>query len=325
MKRFTKLLMYIVLLFIVVVGSAVSYVKVALPDVGPSEELSFEYTPERIARGEYLAKHVMQCIECHAHRDFSLYAGPVVPGTEGGGGEKFDQRFGFPGSFVARNITPFGVGEWTDGELFRAITTGVSRDGSALFEVMPYKHFGKCDPEDIKSVIAYLRTLEPIEMMHPASSADFPVNILINTMPAVQNKMKLPLPQDKLAYGKYLANAAVCGECHTKSEKGKVVGKPFAGGFEFALGPMGLVRSANITPHETGIGNWTKEQFIQRFKMYADSAYTSPSVTPGEMQTVMPWMTYSGMTETDLGAIFDYLRTLEPVDNQVVRFEPPGS
>ncbi|MEI9911343.1 MAG: hypothetical protein WDO71_17775 [Bacteroidota bacterium] len=41
-----------------------------------------------IERGEYLAVHVAACIHCHSQRDFSKYSGPVVPGSEGGGGEK---------------------------------------------------------------------------------------------------------------------------------------------------------------------------------------------------------------------------------------------
>lgn len=311
-------------ILVVVVASSVVYVKTALPNVGDPQDLKIEYTAERIARGEYLAKHVMQCVECHAERDFSKFAGPVVAGTEGRGGEVFDQRFGFPGSFVARNITPYGIGDWTDGELFRAITTGVSKDGSALFPIMPYLHYGQCDPEDIKAEIAYLRTLEPIEKDHPSSKADFPVNLLINTMPKNGTPLALPAFTDEMAYGKYLTTAAVCSECHTNSKEGKQIGEPFSGGFEFAMGPFGTVRSPNITPHETGIGSWTKEDFIARFKQYADSTHQNLPALPGQMQTIMPWVTYSGMTEKDLGAIYTYLRSVKPVENTVVRYSPPA-
>ena len=40
----------------------------------------------------------------------------------------------------------------------------------------------------------------------------------------------------------------------------------------------------------------------------------------GEFQTIMPWVMYAGMTEQDLGAIYDYLRTVKPVDQSVVRW-----
>jgi len=319
MKKVLRYLLYFVIILVVAIGGMVTYVKSALPNVGPPPEMTIELTPERIERGEYLANYVMQCVDCHAKRDFSLFSGPTVPGTTGVGGEVFDQKFGFPGRYVARNITPYGIGEWTDGEVFRAITTGVSRDGAALFPIMPYHYFGQADPEDIKSVIAYLRTLDPIESHPEPSVSDFPMSIIINTIPVQQEPMKRPDPSDKKAYGKYMINAAVCGECHTNKLKGEVIGEPFAGGFQFDIGTA-IVTSPNITPHETGIGSWTKEDFIGRFKQYADSSYTPHAVKPGEFQTVMPWMMYSQMTETDLGAIYDYLKTLTPINNSVERF-----
>lgn len=323
MKKLLRILLAVVVILFVAVGGMITYVKSALPDVGPAPEMTIELYPERIERGKYLANHVMQCIECHAERDFSLFAAPPIEGTEGAGGDIFDQKFGFPGKFVAKNITPYGVGDWSDGELYRAITTGVSKDGSALFPIMPYHHFGLCDPEDIKAVIAYIRTLEPIEKVNEESVPDFPVNILINTMPQKFEPMTLPALEERIAYGKYITTAALCAECHTKKENGQVVGKSFAGGFEFKQPDGSVIRSANITPHETGIGKWSKEYFIDRFKTFADSSYTPHKVSAGQKQTMMPWMTYSGMTETDLGAIYDYLQTIPPVENTVVTYSPP--
>ncbi len=133
---------------------------------------------------------------------------------------------------------------------------------------------------------------------------------------------KRPDPSDVLAYGKYMITASGCMECHTKQEKGKVVGEFYAGGFEFNFGNGTMLRSPNITPHETGIGAWSKSRFIQRFKMYEDSSFVLPNVdmAKGDYQTVMPWTMYAGMTEEDLGAIFEYLQTVKPVNNVVERF-----
>lgn len=323
MKKLLRVLLAVVVIIFVAVGGMITYVKSALPDVGPPPEMVIELYPERIARGDYLANSVMQCTECHAQRDFSLFAGPMIPGTEGGGGEVFDQKFGFPGKFVAPNITPYGVGDWTDGELYRAITTGVSKDGTALFPIMPYHLFGQSDPEDIKSVIAYLRTLEPIERDNEASVADFPVSILINTMPQNFEPTALPSPEDRLAYGQYITTAALCSECHTAKANGKVIGEPYGGGFIFHQPDGSIVRSANITSDETGIGKWSRDYFIERFKTYADNGYEHQKVQPGQKQTMMPWVTYAGMTEEDLGAIYDYLQTIPPVDNTVVTYTPP--
>jgi mono/diheme cytochrome c family protein len=322
MKTFLKYLGGIFLLLLVGIGSLLAYVKLALPDVGAPPDLKVSVTPELVARGEYLAHHVCLCMDCHSTRDWTKFSGPLVDGTLGIGGEVFNQDFGFPGKFVSKNITPFGVANWTDGELFRAITCGVNKDGKALFPIMPYNYYGKMDESDIHALIAYIRSLSSQESHPEASVPDFPFNFIINTIPNKQTPQKRPDPSDVLAYGAYMINAAGCHECHTKQEKGQVVGEPFAGGFEFKLAPGIMVRSPNITPHETGLKNWTKEMFIQRFKQYTDSSYVLPSVDmdKGEFQTVMPWTMYAGMTEEDLGAIYEYLRTVKPVNSTIERW-----
>lgn len=325
-KRILKVLLALVVVLVVGVGILLAYVKTALPDVGPAPELTVKPTPELLARGQYLANHVMVCMDCHGTRDYTRFSGPMVPGSQGIGGENFDHRFGFPGSFTAKNITPFNLGNWTDGELFRVITTGVTKDGKALFPVMPYKYYGQLDEQDIYAVIAYLRSLPAIKSDVPPSKADFPFNFIVNTIPQKADLQQRPPETDIIAYGKYMATASGCMECHTKQEKGKMIGEPFAGGFRFDLGNGSAVTSSNITPHTTGIGNWSREQFIRRFKMYADSGYIAQPVdmVQGEFQTVMPWTMYAGMEEDDLGAIYEYLRTITPADNVVKRFSRNG-
>jgi cytochrome c2 len=317
-----KFITYLLLFLVAAVIVLLTYVKLALPNVGPAPEIKVELTPERIKRGEYLANAVCVCMDCHSKRDWTKFAGPPVEGTLGQGGEIFNQDFGFPGSFSSKNITPAGISNWTDGELFRTITTGVNKDGKALFPIMPYMHYGQMDQEDLYSIIAYIRTLKPIVRANNESKPDFPMNFIINTIPSKQEMTKRPNPSDKLAYGKYMWNATGCTECHTKQEKGKQVpGMEMAGGFEFKLGPMGIVRSSNLTPDdETGIGTWTEENFLARFRVYRDSGYVIPTVAKGAMQTVMPWTMYSRMTDEDLSAIFSYLKTLKPVKNQVEKF-----
>jgi hypothetical protein len=322
MKKAVKVVLSLLAVVVIVIFGVIGFISYALPNTGPAPDISVELTNERIERGEYLANHVMLCMDCHAVRDFSLYAGPPKPGTQGAGGDIFDQNMGFPGRFVSRNLTPYALSGWTDGEIFRAITTGVSRDGSALFPVMPYMNYSRLAEDDILSVIAYLRTLEPIENELDMSKPDFPVNLLINTMPVEANLQSRPPKEDVVNYGKYLITAASCSDCHTKMENGSFVGEPYAGGNEFELPDGSVVRSANLTPHETGLGNWTKEAFINRFKMYADSSYTPHRVNPGDMQTIMPWIMYAGMEEEDMAAIYEYLQTIQPVENSVVKFTP---
>ena len=145
MKKTGKIIIYIALALIIFIGSALSYVKFALPDVGDAPQLKVDLTPERIERGKYLAMHVTVCIDCHSTRDWSKFSGPIDEKSIGTGGEKFDQAAGLPGTIYSANITPHNLKNWTDGELFRAITTGVKKDGSAIFPIMPYGSYGKMD------------------------------------------------------------------------------------------------------------------------------------------------------------------------------------
>lgn len=316
MKRF--LLISLAILAIVILG-AISYIKLALPNVGDAPQITINPTPELIARGAYLANSVCVCMDCHSTRDWSKFAGPPIPGTTGKGGEKFPEEFGFPGVFYSRNITPANLGSWTDGEIFRTITTGVDKDGKALFPVMPYHNYGLMDEEDIKAIIAYIRTIPAIENETPPSEPNFPMSILINTIPAPAQLSKRPDQSDAVAYGKYLTNAAACAECHTRSEQGKKVeGMDFAGGMEFKM-PFGIVRSGNLTSDASGIGGWTREAFVNRFKQYADSTWVPYEVGTG-FQTVMPWNMYATMTPDDLGAIYDYLMSVKPISNKVEKY-----
>lgn len=319
--KILKVFLGILCLIIILALAGAGYVKFALPNVGPAPQLTVKSDPERIERGRYLANHVAVCMDCHSTRDWSVYTAPMQTEGIGAGGEKFDQKAGFPGSFYAPNITPAALKAWTDGEIFRAITTGVSKDGHALFPIMGSHRFGKMDVEDIHSIIAYIRTLKPVEKIVPKSKADFPVNILINTMPAKATFTKIPNPADTVRYGGYLINAAGCVDCHSKMEKGSIVaGSEFGGGMEFKF-PHAIVRSPNITNDvNTGIGNWTKEQFVQRFKMYSAADLKLSKVNEGAI-TPMPWTMYAGMSEQDLSAIYTYLKSVKPIKNQVQRFE----
>jgi mono/diheme cytochrome c family protein len=296
----------------VLIFGAGLYIKVGLPNVGDPPELTVEITPERLSRGKYLVHHVALCVDCHSERDMSKFAGPIIEGTLGKGGERFDVGVGI---YHAPNITPAGIGDWTDKELMRAITMGVSKDGRALFPVMPHPAYGQMDKEDIKSIIAYVRSLKPIENTVPEPVSYFPMNFIINTIPKKANFQPIPDKRDVLTYGKYLVNAASCTECHSpRDQQGNILkGMDFAGGEQFILPDSSIVTSVNITPDtETGIGSWTKEQFFSRFRMYTDpSQYYS--VAKGEFNTMMPWSQYSGMTDEDLNAVYTYLKSLKPV------------
>jgi mono/diheme cytochrome c family protein len=278
-----------------------------------------------VERGKYLANNVAGCIDCHSKRDFSKYSGPVTPGTEGGGGMVFDQKWGIPGVLIGKNITPdaeTGIGAWTDDEILRAMTQGISKNGDTLFPLMPYPSFNRMAKEDLLSIIAYIKTLKPIknkvgerQLMMPIAMA-YPAKFL---QPTVDNNVRPP-ESDKVKYGEYLVTMAECGTCHSPlTPQGPDMSRRFAGGYRFDLGETGIVNSANITPDSaTGIGTWTEERFLNKFIPYREEAAYSHH--PGKQNTIMPLEFIAGMKDEDLKAIYAYLRTVKPISNLVIKY-----
>jgi len=276
-------------------------------------------------RGQYLVEHVAGCIDCHSKRDFTKYSGPVMPGSEYGGGLVFDQHFGLPGSITSRNITPdneTGIGTWTDADILKAITQGISKNGDTLFPIMPYVSYNHMAKSDLLSIIAYIRTVKPIKNKIPQRQLMVPIAMMYPAkalQPSVDNNM-MPSEADKVAYGGYLIGVADCVTCHSPlTQHGPdVMGRPFAGGYTFEL-PTNKVQSANISPDSaTGIGTWTEERFMNKFLPYREEK--GYNYDPGHQNTIMPLSILAGMTDSDLKAIYAYLRTVKPMTNMVEKF-----
>jgi len=110
---------------------------------------------DKVKKGFYLAT-IAHCMECHTPmgprgRDFASKLGT--------GGFEFPGPWGVS---VSRNITSSkekGIGGWTDEEIKRAITQGVSRDGSKLKPPMGYHYYSTVSTDDLDAIVAYLRTV----------------------------------------------------------------------------------------------------------------------------------------------------------------------
>jgi hypothetical protein len=96
-------------------------------------------------------------MDCHTdHRDGEASA-------FGAGGKHF---YGPWGISISANLTPdpiSGLGQWSDAEIEQAIRTGVARDGHKLFPPMPFAAYRNMAADDMAAVIAYLRSLPPVE------------------------------------------------------------------------------------------------------------------------------------------------------------------
>ncbi|HEY0707740.1 MAG TPA: cytochrome C, partial [Polyangia bacterium] len=315
-----RILAILGLIFTVVIGGAAVFVVRFKPAQRPPSTDVVERTPARIERGRYLVNNVLGCFDCHADRDLTRYGGPLK-GPLGAGGECFGEREKFPGTLCMPNITPHptsGIGNWTDGEIKRAIREGIGRDGQALFPIMPYTEYKALSEEDTNAAVAYLRTIESVDKVVPRAHIEFPVKYFIKLAPKpLDGPVADPPAGDRLALGKYLARVSGCISCHTPVDKRHlpIAGQELSGGQEFT-GPFGTLRSANLTPHATGLGDRTEAAFVGLFKAFAGPPESLPAVTP-DANTVMPWTSRAQLTEADLGAIYAYLRSVPAIERAV--------
>src|SRR5262249_41965389 len=154
--------------------------------------------------------------------DESRFGRPVVEGGWGRG-SVFPAELGLPGTVVASNVTPdreTGLGAWTDGEIIRAIREGISRDGRALFPMMPYTNYRRMSDADVYAIVAYLKSLPAVRNPLPKNSLNFPVSLLIKSVPQPSGSVPPPNQENKLKYGEYLVTMGGCADCHTQENHG---------------------------------------------------------------------------------------------------------
>lgn len=272
-----------------------------------------------IARGKYLAFGPAHCATCHVPMDkiIAVENGLEIPLS---GGWELPIP---PGTFRAPNLTPdkeTGIGNLTDGEIARVMRHMVGADNRCIFPFMP---FAEMSDEDLTAVISFLRSQPPVN--HEVKRSEFTFlgkAIMAFGMIKPEGTKGVPpksVPIDTtIDYGKYLANyVANCVGCHTarNMKTGEFIGEPFAGGMQFPPDAFSEGRSfvtPNITPHKgTGVmTDWTEDAFVGRMKAgRAQSKEGSP----------MPWGAYSRINDLELKAIYRYLQSLSPVENEIVK------
>lgn len=297
-------------------GGAPEPERVAEPPAG-GLVFPLERTEARLARGEYLATAVALCLECHSQSDFDAPGAPLIPGSEAGG-EVFPMA-DMPGRVVASNISPdkeTGAGDWSDEDFYKALTQGVGHDGRTLFPLMPYANYRKLSDEDLASIIVYIRSLPAVRHELEPTELIEPVKASLQPLPP-RESIPDSDPSDPVRHGAYLANAALCGICHTPPQPN---GAPqenmaYAGGW-LMEGPWGAITPANITPDASGIEYYDEATFV-------DMMHTG-KVKARELSVLMPVRFFKHMTDDDIKALFAYLRTLTPVAHRVDNTEEPA-
>jgi mono/diheme cytochrome c family protein len=321
LKRFWKFLVVTLAIILVLPVAAITFTIGWRPFIGPKvrplTSRKFEPTPQRLERGRYLFTYLAGCAGCHSPHDWKTRGAPIPPGMEGAG--EVMPLDDSPGRVVAPNLTSdreTGTGTWTDDQLARAIREGIGYDGRALFPMMPYMNFEQMSDEDLASVVVFVRSLSPVRNALPKTELVFPIKYLIRGAPEpVISPVAAPDLRDPVRRGAYLVNLADCQFCHTQAVRGQPIkGMELAGGQIFT-GPFGKVASANITPDATGISYYDEVLFFQ--------ALRTGYVKARELNPLMPYSEYKGLSDEDLKAIFTYLHTLKPVKHYVDNSEAP--
>ncbi len=288
------------------------------------------------ARGRYLAEGVCECFECHSPMQDNDLVEPIA--SMYGAGDILNRKE----RHVARNLTPdpeTGIGRWTDEQLIRAIREGVGRDGRRLSLVMPYWKLSILTDDDVRSIVAYLRSLRPIRNRLPewipARDAETPP---VPPRPPATNAEVATF----LGRGEYLVHLAGCVHCHTARpllgtqwERRKDL--EFGGGRRFETTryfdelekdpgyasrpaampePKSFTTSPNLTNDPSGIPYYDENLFIQTIR-------TGRVAGVRPLTRAMLWFEFRKLTDDDLKAIFAYIRTRPPVRHRVSNSDPP--
>lgn len=256
-----------------------------------------------IAHGKEIAYGPAHCADCHyAGNADSLFKLGQEPPLNGG------HAFELPlGNFYVSNITSdsvTGIGRYTDGEIARVLRYGVRPNGTAVIDFMPFHNMSD---EDLTAVISFLRSTKPVRHAVPDHSVTMMGRVIkafLITPVGPKGEVPKSIPRDSTAvYGKYLANSvANCVGCHTNRDMmtGAFIGEPFAGGLKFEDPGVPALVSPNINPNTHGrIYGWSQQDFINRFRMGKTISYSH-----------MPWNSFKRMSDNDLKAIYNYLKSL---------------
>jgi mono/diheme cytochrome c family protein len=263
-------------------------------------------------RGQYIFALAGGCA-CHT----------VPKQTQHAGGRAFPIPFG---TVYSTNITQdkeTGLGAWTDQQIIDAITKGVRRDGSRILPVMPYEKYSGMAQEDLKTLVAYLRTLTPVNNPTPELKTWVPFMRSIGTFIYLElfgrfSNSPLQAPKAGIERGRYLVeHISICGDCHTPRNFLGIPKRSFhLAGASKKIGPLGQA-VPNITPeNETGIGSWKREEIADLLLTGTKPDFDNVQGLMYEVIQGVPYG-YKDMKKEDGLVIADYLKSLLPIKNKI--------
>jgi mono/diheme cytochrome c family protein len=275
--------------------------------LSPAAAWSQEGQKELAARGQYIFALAGGCA-CHTEPKGTPHAGA--------------RELPIPMAKVySTNLTAdkeTGLGGWSDQQIHDAMVNGIRPNGERLLPVMPYEAYSGMAAEDLKALIAYLRTLKSVRKEIPPLKSRVPFYrplgaIVWSNFFSRFFTAPARAPQGGIERGRYLVeHISLCGDCHTpRNSLGVPNRKLYLAGAKD--GPLGE-EIPNITPDkETGIGEWSRND-IAEFLITG----TKPDLdnAQGLMEEVIE-AGYKSMRREDALAIADYLKSIPPIKNKV--------
>jgi hypothetical protein len=173
--------------------------------------------------------------------------------------------------------------------------------------------------------------------MKPTALFFIAIVAMTSCKPSAEPPKISELSQEELIKrGQYLTTIGACHDCHspkvgsepdpTRLLSGHPQGSPIPtiqGNKDWVLfepqhftafvGPWGVSFAANLTPDDTGTGNWTFEQFKTALRKGKYKGLEAGR----DLLPPMPWQMYRNFTDEDMLAIFTYLRSLPKINNLV--------
>ena len=275
-------------------------------------------TPDVVARGKYIFGAAGGC-GCHTEKTKPT----EKPKPVNSGGRRYDGPFG---TVYSTNITPdrqTGIGTWSDEQIITAIRLGRRPNGERLIPVHPFTIFNGMAEEDLRSLVAFLRTLPPVTRPNQPKRITVPFfeSVFLPAWLVAFAARETPPPMAPaagIARGEYLVRAVShCGECHTPRT---MTMAPDTSRF-LAGTPKGPEDAtvANITPDpETGIGKWSEQEIVEYL---ATGNKPDGDTAGGLMDEVINGTAagYKDLTTADRLAIAQYLKTIPAVRNRIAK------
>ena len=302
------------LLIIILGGGAFVAARQHLEFDAPYPSVTASSDAAVVERGRYIVRDLAPCAACHGDpsRRAASAGGDDVPLS---GGFVFEIP---PGKFYTRNLTPdpeTGLGNVPDSAIARALRYGVGHDGRAL---LPFMEMQGLADDDLAAVVSYLRSQPPVRNPVPPHHYTtigkiVKATVLANPVGPSETPPTRAPRGASVETGRYLVESvSLCWSCHTQRSQltGALTGPRFGGttGFTEADDPGHSWSPPNITSDpETGrLGRMSEDQFVARFRQ--------GRVLPG---SPMPWQAFARMADEDLRAIYQYLKSVPPVKNDV--------